>query len=85
MKESRQSACRGIERSEVRPLVLVADSAREREIRLLRQTAVLYRDDVINLVTREGDIFRHSTILTSTAGPLLDELAQRDGNRRHRP
>src|SRR5206468_3150017 len=80
MKEPRDLPGLGINPSEVRALMEIALRAGEREIVRIVRAAVLPGDDVFDVKTESGKLFRQTTIFAAVSGALPDKLA---GHRVH--
>lgn len=90
MEQRRDLPRLGVDGSEIRALVLVAQDAREGQVRLFRQPAVLLGNDVVNPVRGQGQLLRYQPILTPLARTCARQAAERDrdvllGHRRLSP
>jgi hypothetical protein len=70
----------GIDGCQVAALVLVAKSAGERKIGGIRFPAMLFGNNVVNLVGKETEFFRHPAVFTTSVSPLVNQAAQGDGD-----
>ena len=65
----------GIDGCQIAALVLVAKSTGERKIGGIRFPAMLFGNNVIDLVGKETEFFRHPTVFTTTVSPLVNQAA----------
>lgn len=70
MEESKKFASLRMKRSDIRSLTKIANHARERKILLSRLTAMLFRDDVVDLMRRGTKQLWHQTIFATTVCSL---------------
>jgi len=69
MEDGRKLPGQGVDFRQVRPIVQTASVAREREIIDVIGTAMLLRDDVLNMMCEVAVCLRQAAILASFAGP----------------
>ena len=74
IEEAHSHSPRSIEAGDIRPLVVVAVQACEREVVQFVGTSVLFRDDVVHLEGQGIVPLRHSAILADSTGSSPDRF-----------
>src|SRR5438445_6510050 len=77
MKEPRDFTRVRLDPGQIWPFSQIAIRAGERQIARVVSPAMLFRNDVFDMETQLRKLLSQVAILTTLAGPLTDELAQR--------
>lgn len=67
----------GINAGEVRSLVEITFRASKSQIVRIVRTAMLARNNVLNVEAQIGEVLRQATILATVSSPLANKLARR--------
>ena len=80
MKQRNNLSGFGINRGEIASFAAIAERAGERKVFRSRPPAVLFRDDVVDLVESKGHRFIQTAVFAASTGPRADESPELDRN-----